>query len=223
MGTVAGTRPGKSDEEEPQRQIELDGFYMGRYPITNAQYQVFVSRTRQSLPRYQEKSRFNSSLMPVVGITWYEAVAFCDWLSEKNDQKFRLPTEAEWEKSARGTDGRQYVWGDQWHLDKAHFAESRFKQLVEIGVYEENVSPYGCRDMVGNCYQWCADWFHAQTYKYSSNINPKGAKAGRRKVIRGGSWNTKGQFSGRCANRAAHPPDQAPNWIGFRLATDTFS
>ena len=222
MGTVVGTHQSKTDEEEPQRQIMLDDFYIGRYPVTAAQYQSFVSKTGRSTPRYQSDVRFNSSLMPIVGVTWYDAVAFCDWLSTENNQNFRLPTEAEWEKSARGVDGRQYIWGDQWKPNQANFAESSFKQLVQVGFYEKNVSSYGCQDMVGNCYQWCSDWFHAETYKYSPNINPKGAKDGRRKVIRGGSWNTKGKFSGRCANRAAHPPDQAPNWIGFRLAIDEF-
>ena len=216
MGTIpTGLR--KTDHEEPQREVVLDAFYIGKYLVTNAQYSQFVEATGHSHPQFHADSRFNAPDYPVVGVTWYDTQAFLAWLEELAGESYRLPTEAEWEKGARGTDGRHYPWGDEWESSKANTSESRFKRLTPVGSYLEGVSVYGCYDVAGNVYEWCSDWFHAETYKHAPATNPQGAMHGRRKVIRGGSWVARGEFAARCANRAAYEPIQAVHNVGFRI------
>lgn len=216
MGTIpTGLR--KSDHEEPQREVTLDTYYIGKHLVTNAQFSKFVEATKYPLPRFYTDPRFNSPNCPVVGITWYDTQAFLAWIEELASDSYRLPTEAEWEKAARGTDGREYPWGDQWESSKANTSESRIKRLTPVGNYPDAVSVYGCYDMAGNAYEWCSDWFHPETYKHSPSVNPQGPVHGRRKVIRGGSWVARGEFAARCANRAAYEPIQAVHNVGFRI------
>ena len=216
MGTIpTGLR--KSDHEEPQREVTLDTYYIGKYLVTNAQYSQFIEATKYQLPRFYADPRFNSPDCPVVGVKWYDTQAFLAWINELTGESYRLPTEAEWEKAARGTDGREYPWGNQWESSKANTSESRIKRLTPVGCYPDAVSVYGCHDMAGNAYEWCSDWFHPETYKHSPSANPQGPIRGRRKVIRGGSWVARGEFAARCANRAAYEPIQAVHNVGFRL------
>ena len=220
MGTIpTGLR--KTDHEEPQRKVMLDAYCIGQYLVTNAQYSQFVEATGHSLPQFHTDPRFNSPDYPVVGVTWYDTQAFLEWLEELAGEAYRLPTEAEWEKAARGTDGREYPWGDEWESSKANTSESRFKRLTPVESYPDSVSVYGCYDMAGNAYEWCSDWFHPETYKHSPATNPQGPVRGRRKVIRGGSWVARGEFAARCANRAAYEPIQAVHNVGFRLVKST--
>ncbi|MCH8294118.1 formylglycine-generating enzyme family protein [Candidatus Poribacteria bacterium] len=218
---IMGTAPDgvrKTDHEEPQREVTLDPFYIGKFPVTNAQYAQFLEAAEHPPPRFYDNPRFNEPNCPVVGVSWYDAQAFLNWLNELTDESYRLPTEAEWEKTARGTDGRMYPWGNEWDVSKGNFGESRLKHTTPVGSYPEGVSPYGCYDMGGNVYEWCSDWSHPETYKYSPAHNPQGPIDGRRKVIRGGSWLPRGQFAARCANRAGYEPVQAVHNVGFRIA-----
>ena len=217
MGTIP-TELRKTDHEEPQREVNLDAYYIGKYLVTNAQYAQFVETTGCVPPRFHTDPRFNSPNFPVVGVTWHDAQAFLEWLNDLAGEWYRLLTEAEWEKAARGADGREYPWGNEWDASKANSSESRLKQLTPVGSYPDGVSPYGCYDMAGNTYEWCADWFHPQTYQYSPTRNPQGPVDGRRKVIRGGSWIAQGKFATRCANRAACEPIESLHNLGIRIA-----
>ena len=219
MGTIpTGLR--KTDPEEPQRSVTLDAYAIGTYHVTNTQYTQFVETTGYPPPLFWTDERFNGEDCPVVGVTWYDATNFLTWLRTVTGESYRLPTEAEWEKAARGTDGREYPWGNTWDASRTNTSESKIKKLMPVGSYPQGVSPYGCYDMAGNAYDWCSDWFHAETYKYSPSDNPMGAVEGRRKVIRGGSWVPRGEFAARCANRAAYEPIRAVHNVGFRIAID---
>ncbi len=218
---IMGTHPTgrrKTDEEEPQREVTLNAYYIGKSPVTDAQYAQFVEATGHYPPRFHTDPRFNQPDYPVVGVSWNDVQAFLGWLNTLTDEAYRLPTETEWEKAARGADGRAYPWGNEWDASKGNFAESGPRRLTPAGSYPDGVSPYGCYDMAGNAYDWCNDWFHPQTYRYSPAQNPQGPIGGRRKVVRGGAWITRGEFGGRCANRAAYEPTEAPNCVSFRIA-----
>lgn len=219
MGTIpTGLR--KTDPEEPQRSVTLDAYAIGMYQVTNVQYAQFVDEMGHPQPPFWTDERFSAPNFPVVGVSWYDAVNFLEWLRGLTDEAYRLPTEAEWEKAARGTDGREYPWGNTWDASKANTSEGQSKQLMPVGSYPAGISSYGCYNMAGNAYDWCSDWFHAETYQYSPSDNPQGAVEGRRKVIRGGSWRTRGEFAARCANRAAYEPIRAVHGVGFRIAID---
>ena len=219
MGTYpTGLR--KTDPEEPQRSVTLDAYAIGIYHVTNIQYAQFVKETDYRQPMYWDDDRFNEKDYPIVGVSWHDANNFMKWLNNLTGETYRLPTEAEWEKAARGTDGREYPWGNLWNADKTNTAETGLKKLVSVGSYADGISPYGCYDMAGNAYDWCSDWFHIETYKYAPAENPMGAIEGRRKVIRGGSWQPRGEYAARCANRAAKEPADASHNVSFRIAID---
>lgn len=219
MGTYPdGIR--KTDSEEPQRSVTLDVYAIGKYHVTNRQYAEFVEATGYNPSFYSGDERFNVKDYPVVGVSWYDAINFLEWVSNLTGFTYRLPSEAEWEKAARGIDGREYPWGNVWDASKANTSETRLKRLTPVGSYPEGISPFGCYDMGGNAYDWCSDWFHAETYKHSPADNPMGAVEGRRKVIRGGSWLPRGEFAARCANRAAYEPIRVVHNVGFRIAID---
>lgn len=219
MGTYpTGMR--KTDPEEPQRSVTIDAYAIGIYHVTNAQYAMFVKETGYHQPSVWGDDRFNGIDYPVVGVSWNDVNMFLDWINNATGETYRLPTEAEWEKAARGTDGREYPWGNTWDASKTNTSESQLKKLTPVGSFPDGISPFGCYDMAGNAYDWCSDWFHIDTYKYSPMENPMGAVDGRRKVIRGGSWQPRGEFAARCANRAAHEPISGSHNIGFRIAID---
>ena len=220
MGTLpTGLR--KTDHEEPQRTVMLNAYHIGKFPVTHAQYMQFVEDSGHYPPRFHADPRFNAPDCPVVGVSWHDAQAFLGYLSELTDEAYRLPTEAEWEKAARGTDGREYPWGNEWDPSKTNSSESSLKRTTPVGSYPEGASPYGCYDMGGNVYEWCIDWFHPETYRYAPAQNPFGPAEGRRKVIRGGSWVPRGQFAARCANRAAYEPIEMVHNVGIRIAKST--
>ena len=219
MGTIpTGLR--RTDPEEPQRSVLLDAYAIGTYQVTNAQYAQFVEATAYAHPQFGSDAHLNAPDFPVVGVSWYDATNFLEWLGTLENVVYRLPSEAEWEKAARGINALEYPWGDIWDASRANTSESGNKRLMPVGSYPEGVSPYGCYDMAGNAYDWCYDWFHAETYKYSPAENPLGASEGRRKVIRGGSWIARGEFAARSANRAAYEPIRGLHSVGFRIAVD---
>ncbi len=195
-------------EGKSQKEIELERFQVSRYPITNAQYQAFidaggyekqgwlkkltgVGRTDvdwwQDLKQPEpEKSRWDLPNRPRTNVDWYEAVAFTRWLSDQLNQPIRLPTEQEWEKAARGTDGRRYPWGNEYINGYANVNESGSKgeylqQTTAVGLYPMDNSPYGVRDLAGNVWEWCLN-----KYEHPEQIGPDASGDGR--VLRGGSW-----------------------------------
>ncbi len=176
MGSPAG--PGDRDER-PQHRVFLEAYWMDRMLVTVGDYRTFCRETGRSLP-LEPKWGWHED-HPVVNVTWEDAAAYAKWAGR------RLPTEAEWEKAARGTDGREYPWGNQWDPRKcSNGINSRSTQPV--GKYPAGASPYGALDMAGNVWQWCADWYDEDYYRFAPARNPTGPASGQHRVLRGGSW-----------------------------------
>ena len=156
---------------------------------------------------------------PVIGVSWDEAKAFCDWLSEKTGKNIHLPTEAQWEKAARGTDQRRYPWGNgEPSCSRVNYNNCRSKTMP-VGSYPSGVSPYDIHDMAGNVWEWCSDWYYSSYYYSSPYKNPTGPTSGYARVTRGGDWRHDARFL-RCAERYSYGPSYRYNNLGFRLAQD---
>jgi iron(II)-dependent oxidoreductase len=205
MGSEEG-----DDDEKPRHRVYMDAYYIDKYEVTNALYKRFMDATGRSAPLYWNDSKFNGARQPVVGVSWDDADAYCKWAGK------RLPTEAEWEKAARGTDGRKYPWGAQWDSSRANSDESKLGRAKEVGSYPTGVSPYGVHDLAGNVWEWVADWYDRNYYERSPERNPTGPPAGQNKVLRGGAW-LDSPFYLRSAYRvgSSHPHH---DYIGFRCA-----
>lgn len=205
---ILGSDTGNEDET-PQQTIFIDAFNIDIYPVTNAQYKEFVDATGHAPPRHWENGTYPEGTAdhPVTWVTWYDAQAYAEWAGK------RLPTEFEWEKAARGTDGRIYPWGNEFDPSKCNSRESGLKGTSPVGSYPEGVSPYGVFDMAGNVWEWTADWYKA----YRGSIYELGRYGERYKVLRGGSWYD-GQDSVRTTTRKSFDPNQGFSTIGFRCA-----
>ena len=214
--------------ESPQHSVQLPDFYIDRYPVTNAQYAAFMAATGHPAPKYWTDapqmgavepfpigSRHGSH--PVVGISYADALAYCKWAGK------RLPTEAEWEKAARGgLVNQQYPWGNELSRNYANtggvWGKDRWFWTAAVGSFLPNA--YGLSDMAGNVFEWCADWYAADYYPQSPSRNPQGPETGQTRVLRGGSWsnNILGIYQMRCAYRFHARPDTRNLIIGFRCA-----
>ena len=160
--------------------------------IRNLSCSAFIDARGHRTPSYWNDSNWNDPNQPVVGVTWEDANAYCSWAGK------RLPTEAEWEKAARGTYGRKYPWGDLWDPSRANSGESKLGKTVAVGSYSGGVSPYGARDMTSNVWEWVADWYDANYYQSAPSRNPKGPDSGQLRVRRGDRGTTS---RGICARR----------------------
>ena len=214
--------------ESPQHSVQLSDFYIDRHPVTNAQYAAFMAATGYPAPKYWIDapqmgaaepfpigSRHGSH--PVVGISYADALAYCKWAGK------RLPTEAEWEKAARGgLVNQQYPWGNEPSRNYANtggvWGKDRWFWTAAVGSFLPNA--YGLSDMAGNVFEWCADWYAADYYPQSPSRNPRGPETGQTRVLRGGSWsnNILGIYQMRCAYRFHARPDTRNLIIGFRCA-----
>ncbi|MGD2087156.1 MAG: formylglycine-generating enzyme family protein [Candidatus Aminicenantes bacterium] len=204
-------------EETPQREIILDSFYISKYEVTNKQYGNFLKDNPDyERPGSWNDGNFNGPEQPVVGVSWYDAAAYCNWLSEKTKKKYRLPTEAEWEKAARGTDGRFFPWGNEEPgLNKANFA-GQLHGTVSVKKNIQGISAFGLMNMAGNVSEWCADWYDENYYQLTNDRNPGGPATGKRRVVRGGSWQDNIFFM-RTTARNSYPPDTKKESLGFRV------
>ncbi|MBI1929456.1 SUMF1/EgtB/PvdO family nonheme iron enzyme [Candidatus Poribacteria bacterium] len=153
--------------ENPQRRIYLDEYWIDKYPVTNSQYRRFIEVTgHPRKPSYWNHPRFNKPNQPVVGVSWYDAMAYCEWAGK------RLPTEAEWEKAARGTDGRTYPWGDEPPDHRRANYDVYVGKTTPVGLYPSGVSPYGAMDMAGGVWEWCLDEYQDDFYDQMKERNP---------------------------------------------------
>ncbi|MFA5859110.1 MAG: formylglycine-generating enzyme family protein [Elusimicrobiota bacterium] len=199
-----GLTSGNSDEQ-PAHTVYLDAYYIDKYEVTFEQYDRFCDATGRSKP---SDDGWGRGSRPVTNVTWEDANAYAKWAGK------RLPTEAEWEKAARGTDQRTYPWGEGIDSTKCNYNNNVGKTTV-VGSYESEKSPYGCYDMAGNVWEWCNDWYG--TYPSGTVNNPTGPATGSYRVLRGGSWNFD-DYSCRSANRLIDYPYGRHNDLGFRCA-----
>jgi len=203
--------------EQPQRELTLPEYQIGRYPVTNAEYAEFVRATGRRAPRHWNGEVYPEELAshPVVYVTWSDALAYVEWLSETTGQPYRLPTEAEWEKAARGQEALLWPWSNDWDEQKCNMELSGPGSTTPVGQYSPaGDSPYGCADMAGNVYEWCNTLY--QAYPYKGDDGRENLQASGSRVLRGGCWRDDNPVRVRCAYRYGNPPED--DYFGFRVA-----
>ena len=211
------------EREQPQHIVELSDYFIGKYPITNREYQIFVFNAKHNPPLGWDGDQYpaEKSGHPVVNISWDDANTYCKWLAEKTKKNYRLPTEAEWEKASRGENGLIYPWGVEFDPKKANTSESNVGDSSEVGQFSPNGdSVYGCADMSGNVWEWCEDFFGENIYKTRINKiskDPLTPLKSYSHVVRGGSFKDV-QYYARCAYRDKSNPLYSQNDYGFRVA-----
>jgi formylglycine-generating enzyme required for sulfatase activity len=230
--------PKAAADERPQHTVYLDAFWIDRTEVTNARYVQFLNALGEhagacggrDCAETQVEDKYSHILRrgqdgqyivesgfedhPATQISWYGAQAYCEWAGA------RLPTEAEWEKAARGVDGRSYPWGSEPpDCDKAQYGDCG-GATVPVGSRLVGASPYDVLDMAGNVWEWVADWYDPAYYSSSPAQNPQGPDLGERKVFRGGSWGYPPAFM-RAGDRARNRPTYAGFNVGFRCAATT--
>ena len=212
---MMGSSMGDADEQ-PMHRVYVETFFMDKYQVSVSQYARFLDATSQEAPPdWSIMNRSQHQKRPVANVDWPEAKAYCTWAGK------RLPTEAEWEKAARGTDGRTYPWGNEHptkffaNVNQEHW--NNHAALTPVGIFEDGKSPYGVYDMAGNVWEWVSDWYDPNYYTMSPSQNPTGPPRGESKVIRGGSWGS-GPEALRSADREIHSPSFRGLGTGFRCA-----
>jgi len=213
MGSETG-----QDNERPMHRVWVDAFEFAACQVTNADYAHFLAATGHRRPLHWDDPLFSDPDQPVVAPSWFDAVAYCDWLTALTGRRHRLPSEAEWERAARGgLEQKLYPWGDE-RPESLHDYASRWKTAPEpVGRAERN--SYGLYDIGANVHEWCSDWFNPDYYRGSPERNPEGPADGTRKSSRGGSWRHYTKIS-RCAARSSIPPEFQYADYGFRVARD---
>ncbi len=222
---MGSTESDATEHEQPITPVTLSCFHMSRYPVTNLQFENFDPNHRS------KRAPWAHDHHPVVYVNSREAEKFCQWLSAKEGKKYRLPTEAEWEYAARGTENLTFPWGGR--LDAGHFAnfadknttfawrdtviDDGFAETSPVGSHPRGASPFGIEDMAGNVYEWCADYF--ELYKGKEKTNPRGPASGVKRIYRGGSWKSR-PANLRTTARNFNLPEYSSNDVGFRVVCE---
>ena len=201
----------RSKDEAPQREIYLSAYQLGRTPVTVGMWQEYCKATHRKMPDPPTWGWLPDH--PVVNVSWDDAKAYARWAG------LSLPTEAQWEKAARGTEGREYPWGGLWDASKCANSTNLNKRTAPVGKYPAGASPYGILDMAGNVWELCADWYQADGYAHAPDRDPSGPLKGEARILRGGSWYNHSADYFRCANRYRYTPNDWDIDIGFRLAS----
>lgn len=244
MGSDPAIDSHAGDAERPQHRVYLPDFYIAQAPVTNAQFETFVEKTGYRTtaekegfgwawtgvgwdqvqgadwrhPRGPETGIAEKAAHPVVQVSWHDAVAFCQWLSKVTGRAFRLPTEAEWEKAARGATGRLFPWGDEPPTDKLCNFNMNARDTTPVGAYPPGATPdFGILDLAGNVWEWCSDWYDASYYLHAPERSPTGPTTGQGRALRGGSWHNRQRYV-RAAVRSRSAPDSWSDFVGFRCA-----
>jgi formylglycine-generating enzyme required for sulfatase activity len=242
-------------DENPRHRVYLDGYEIARYPTTNAMFDRFIkdggygderwwteaiqdgywkdgkvkdywTEDWHSQPRYWDDSKWDNPSQPVVGVNWYEAMAYCRWLTATLDDGhiYRLPTEAEWERVARGSQGVRYPWGDDWREDHCNSEEAGLGVTSPVGIFPQGAAEGDIEDLVGNVYEWCRDRYGEDYYAHSQDErNPSGPDQGDSRVLRGGSWYSEGPSRCRCGCRGRGFPGGGGYGGGFRCVRTSSS
>jgi formylglycine-generating enzyme required for sulfatase activity len=214
------------DNEKPVHRVWVDEFLLAACQVTNTDYKCFVDATKSLPPPFWSDSAFNHPEQPVVGVSWHDAASYCEWLCARTGRRFRLPTEAEWERAARGGNSDEnakalFPWGDtppQSLPDYAERCAAWWKTGPEpVGLGGPDA--FGLYNMCDNVHEWCSDWYAADYYEVSPERNPRGPEAGERRASRGGSWRHHVKIS-RCAARSSIPPEFKYADYGFRVACE---
>jgi formylglycine-generating enzyme required for sulfatase activity len=223
--TMGSDAPDAGPTERPATRVTLSKFYMSRHLVTNADFEQYdPGHARKRAPGAGDRH-------PVVYVSHLDAVKYCLWLSTRERKKYRLPSEAEWEFAARGTDGRKYPWGNHEHRgDLANFADRNtvfawsdreiddgYPESSPVGAFPFGASPFGIEDLAGNVWEWCLDYF--EPYRGIAKVNPHGPTSGAKRVMRGGSW--KSRFASlRSTTRNSNVPNYSCNDLGFRIVCE---
>jgi sulfatase modifying factor 1 len=213
MGSETG-----QDNERPRHRVWVDAFYLAQCQVTNAEYACFLEATGTAAPALWLDPNFSHPEQPVVAVSWFEAVRYCEWLQSLTQQRHRLPTEAEWERAARGgVDGTLFPWGNDSPQSLPDY-DKRWQGAPErVARYTPN--RFGLYDISENVHEWCSDWYQPDYYAVSPERNPPGPNTGERRSSRGGSWRHHIKVT-RCAARSSIPPNFQYADYGFRLACD---
>ena len=203
---------------EPVHTVELSGYWIDTYEVTNAHYAAYVNSGDGVASSYANDTIYSRPQQPVAGVSWFDADGYCRWAG------LRLPTEAEWEMAARGTDGRTYPWGEETAtcaravMEEGGYGCGRGNGAWEVGSKPAGVSPYGAHDLAGNVFEWVADYW-SDDYPSGTVSNPTGPASGADRVLRGGSWYFFPEYL-RSANRIKSYPRRRIGYYGFRCAQD---
>lgn len=204
--------------EQPQHEVVLPAFEMGKFPVTNVEYHQFIWDTSHRIPRNWDGFSYppGKENHPVVGVSIDDAISYCKWLSKKTSSEFRLPSEAEWERAARWIDGRMYPWGNVFDPWRCNTLESGYNSTTPVGIYSTSGdSRDECADMVGNVWEWTRSQY--KPYPYSFNDGREDFDRNSKYVVRGGAWYYSRKMA-RCTAREGVAVDYQSPSLGFRLA-----
>ncbi len=217
-------------DEEPVHRVTLSSYWIDKYEVTSSNFSTFLNKNKNEAHRFIEitpavtielennlyRPRKGLENYPVNRVSWFGADAYCSWKGK------RLPTEAEWEKAARGTDQRIFPWGNEFPDNsrvtyRRKFNEQGFQVMEPVDGMKHGVSPYGVHHMAGNVWEWVSDWFDATVYQDENRKDPQGPESGTSKVLRGGNWYYKAYYM-RTTYRFNEKPEIFKVWQGFRCA-----